>query len=1552
MAFYKRPEQDVLGELPGYSFAGNGVRTATGNFVWHERDIPMSDHSLSWSRIYNSRKTAPSALGPGWTHALNASVSPGSDNRYHFNDSNGRVLTFVRREDGSFARPQDIDADLLPAENGALELRFFDGDVWIFDGSGKLRSKHVGCCTATLVYEDHLLVRVDNSTGQWLALEYDGHGLLTQAKSNDGRTVFYNYDGGVLRQATVPGGASTTYGYDSEARIIRIVDADGVIAVANGYDEHGRVARQALPGSGALQFSYSIDEGITTATHEPSDAANAYRHNADYRTVWMRDAMGNETIVEYGPDGRLTKAELAGQWSLENTYADGSLVSSAFGGATTMYEYDRHRRLVKLHEPANGVTTFAYDGNNRLPSAVTNPGGSVTRFDINDGLITSHTGPDGNTVRYGYNGRRNLTERIDANGQRITYEYDAAGRRTETKAPTGDVMAITYDDAGRPVSVTDPGGSTVTNEYSATGRLISHTDAEGAVTHFEYDSSGRLVGRTDREGLVTKFDYDESGNLSTVVRPDGVKSIAQFDAIGRISQIEEQGSGVTKFEYDAAGNRTALHGPSGTTTMEFDARGNQTSITTPDGATTTFQYDAADRLIKHIDPDGAHWGVTFDSATGTTTYTNPDGSTGKEVEDPSGRVTASIDALGRRTTYHYDKAGNLETIVDPEGGRTRFVHDGRGRVIAQTTPAGLTTRYRYEKGRLVAVVDPRGWVTRFAYDRNGRRTQLTTPSGATTLYKYNKRGALVEVTDPRGGVTAYTYDQNGNLSKVVDSKGAASVYEHDEAGRRIATTDPLGRTTRRNFNEDGRLASIHNPAGDVIEFAYDKAGRLIRRWTNKGEEVSYAYDEAGQRISMTDADGTTRYTYDAAGRLTSATWPTGDKYMWEYDAAGQLRRLTYPGGTSAEYQYNLKGQMIQMVDSQAGEAVYVVDLDGRLITEQLPGGWARRYGYDGGLLETFKELRSGVIASHVTLTRDSEGRITRLEDGNSTHLFTYDKAGQLVETRWSGPEGRKTETDFGYDAAGNRTMSVTDGAATSYLYDVADQLSAIESRGRRIVYTYDGAGRLIRADDGDIKHDIAYDGFSQPTSTATSRGSEIERVETHYNGDGYMVHWRGQTGDESSPGIDMRYQWTVGDGLPQILRQQVNGANQSPNLADARFTYAYGRTFVNAEYDSMNFSRDAHGSAAATPSTMPWVIDHAYDSFGVPLSSSNPHDPLPGPHRTVQIPRFGYRGELTLGTGPTTLNLRARHYAPALGRFTTRDPVSQLGQGTLHNHPYAYAHNDPLNRVDPAGTSPILAQPALTSLLLHATTTSLACTGRCLHPPNTIRSHLKCFQDTACLKTRGYFSKRALDADRDALASLWHRRRRERVGHALTLYELNGRRQSVLRGIGEGFWMGRAVDENVDWEVGTRGRMLDPLFRIDALTDERDMLEVKLWSGGAYWEVEQQLDRYLRVGSMLGLQLIKSKELEDWADSVDVNTGILRWPWSGEIVYVWGMGNSEGHIYVASDEDDRLSDDMKALGDQARGERELNKQMRDTTFSLLPFRVPVGRLLPLIGVGA
>ena len=176
---------------------------------------------------------------------------------------------------------------------------------------------------------------------------------------------------------------------------------------------------------------------------------------------------------------------------------------------------------------------------------------------------------------------------------------------------------------------TDPLGHTCTYAYDVNCDLTSSTDANGNLTTNTYDSHGNLTQTSDAlrnttvnvysDGLlVNSQDPIDTTNLNSYDNYENIIATAQLDASGKILSTNT-------FAYDANGNRT------NSTTWR-----NVGGVWTP--AITTYVYDAMNRVIQTIDPDG-----------GTNTV----------VYNAIGKQQATIDALGNTTSYNYDNVGRL-----------------------------------------------------------------------------------------------------------------------------------------------------------------------------------------------------------------------------------------------------------------------------------------------------------------------------------------------------------------------------------------------------------------------------------------------------------------------------------------------------------------------------------------------------------------------------------------------------------------------------------------------------------------------------------------------------------------------------------------------------------------------------------------------------------------------------------------------------------------------------------------------------------------------------
>ena len=623
-----------------------------------------------------------------------------------------------------------------------------------------------------------------------------------------------------------------------------------------------------------------------------------------------------------------------------------------------------------------------------------------------------------------------------------------------------------------------------------------------------------------------------------------------------------------------------------------------------------------------------------------------------------------------------------------------------------------------------------------------------------------------------------------------------------------------------------------------------------------------------------------------------------------------------------------------MRDPRLGVADFDLDADGRLLTETLPHGSQRSYDYENGVLARYRQHGIDLPGQDITIERNPDGQITReVAPGNiPLHEYAYDAGGRLISARG----GVDVDTQFGYDPDGNLIQVTRGQTVTSMSYDDADQLITSRTNHQDWTvsstdYRYDASGKLLSVVSGNRATTFTYDGFGQQSAAVTSNGplaASVEQTLIH-NGDGLLAsittsHRLATTVLDQH---QQNYTWSVGDTTPQLMTQRT--PDPAGRIWDADFEYGYGRIFAATKTGGATFARDVLGSAQLTAVTAPWVQAPAYDALGKAVLD-------PGP--PLDDPRFGYRGELTLNDA---VDMRARSYDTTTGRFTTKDPLDLLPGRIQVENPYSYADNDPINRSDPSGQASIAAGPGAGGGIGRVFTGDLVDRlvkvlqdDTCPDPGNSIDRHPKCFQNVL-YRTRGYFTiPAALDKDDTALNTYWQSGQRERAAQAVTIHELNWNREGTWDSFKDKFGAATKISPDVDWEVGPSWGA----YRIDIVTDEKDIFEVKEWHGAATAsEVRAQLTRYVSNGARDRVSWLASTELDDWVDSFTVDTSLWGWLNGNDKVYVWGFENEPGHIYFKQ-------------GDDAPSNVRAKRDLEDQHSCVLCFPIPIEAPVPVVPV--
>ncbi|BAY62588.1 YD repeat protein [Calothrix brevissima NIES-22] len=1085
-------------------------------------------------------------------------------------------------------------------------------------------------------------------TKEGITYRYDQRQGLLDVTDKNGNKLTYT-DAGIVSST----GQSITFKRDTQGRIAEIIDPSGK-ALKYSYDTQGNLVNVSDRNSNKTQFVYD--------TKLPS-----------YLTEII-DPLGRKGVrTEYDEQGRLARI-IDGNGNITNlgfdTNASVQTITDGLGNKTTLI-YDSRGNIISEINALGGVTQKTYDANNNLLS-------------VKD--------PLGNTTTYTYDSRGNLLTQTNGLNQTTTYTYNDLNKVLTVTDPLGNTTKNTYDSQGNLVTQRDAAGNVTTYAYDARGNVTSVTNPQNQTTKYEYDSQGRIIGIIDALNQKTGMTYDGNGNLLSTTTPLGNTTRFTYDAEGRPNTVTDALGNVSRIEYNALGDRTATidalgrrrefsydtkgqltqnRYPDGTTEQfTYDANGRRTSYTDRGGRTTIFVYDALGRLIETIAPD----------ATPDNLADNP---RIRREYDATGRLTALIDERGNRTEYGYDVAGRQILVRDALDNRTRYAYNATGEVVTITDALNRATQFVYDPlDRIVETLYPDGTKTITTYDALGRVIAETDQAGITTQFEYDALDRLTAVVDALGQRTEYGYDAEGNLLSQKDAKGNTTTYQYDLVNQRLATILPLGQRSKTTYDAVGNITSVTDFNGKTITYTYNSNDQVIAEGFADGTSVTYTYTPTLQRATVTDARGVTRYTYDERDQLRVRTETDGRTISYTYDLAGNRTSLTTPAGTVG-YSYDALNRMQTVTDRSGGVTKYIYDAVGNLVRTELPNNTVETRQYDSldRLIAVEQKGSSGVIAGF-EYTLGPVGNRLAVKEANGRQVnYTYDKLYRLVtETISDATAGNRT-ISYTYDAVGNRlTRNDSVEGVTTYTYDNNDRLLKEILKDTVTEYTYDENGSTLSVKvNGTDTVNYRWDDKGRLIAVDIITAKGIERIEYLYDADDNRV-------TVIVNGQETRYLIDTEEAYAQVVEEYTADGTTLKS-------YVYGLDLISQDQQgkqSFNHAAGLGSVNAVTDSNGNVTDRYVYDAFGRLIGQQGNTDN-----------EFRFTGE-QFDKNSNLYYLRARYYDPENGRFISKDSFEGFQDDPLSLHKYIYAHNNPVNLIDPSGNASA-SEYAILGLIIAAT---------------------------------------------------------------------------------------------------------------------------------------------------------------------------------------------------------------------------------------------------------
>ncbi|EFM9816246.1 DUF6531 domain-containing protein, partial [Escherichia coli] len=218
-------------------------------------------------------------------------------------------------------------------------------------------------------------------------------------------------------------------------------------------------------GTQVRGFTYDAEHaGRMVAHHYAGRPESCYRYDDTGRVTEQVNPEGLDYRFEYG-ESRVIITDSLNRREVLYTEGEGGL-----------------KRVVKKEHADGSITRSEYDEAGRL-KAQTDAAGRRTEYSLHmaSGAVTAVTGPDGRTVRYGYNSQRQVTSVTYPDGLRSSREYDEKGRLTAETSRSGETTRYSYDDPASelPTGIQDATGSTKQMAWSRYGQLLAFTDCSG-----------------------------------------------------------------------------------------------------------------------------------------------------------------------------------------------------------------------------------------------------------------------------------------------------------------------------------------------------------------------------------------------------------------------------------------------------------------------------------------------------------------------------------------------------------------------------------------------------------------------------------------------------------------------------------------------------------------------------------------------------------------------------------------------------------------------------------------------------------------------------------------------------------------------------------------------------------------------------------------------------------------------------------------------------------------------------------------------------------------